>query len=104
MESIFGVKLEKKEKIVAENAAHNETLVLDGHVFDLEVLQGVGTVVATSRASRPELYRAAVDRGEHPNYIEYYTYIRDLNNDNSAVWNSLEELSQAIEHGNYIIG
>ena len=104
MESIFGVKLEKREKIVAENAAHNETLVLDGHVFDLEIRRDHTLIVATSRVSRPDLYKAAADRGERPTYTDYYTHIRDPLRDNSAVWDTLEELSQAIEHDNYIIG
>lgn len=104
MESIFGVKLEKKEKEMAENAALNKTIMVDGHVFDIEVFQGVGTIVATSRVSRPALYKAAIARGESPNYVNYYTHIRNPSDANSAMWRSLEDLSQAIGNGNYNIG
>lgn len=99
MESMFGVKLEKEDKI----AKKGKMLTLDGHVFDLETDRGDNTVVATSRISRPDLYKAAVNRGERPAYEDYYNHIRKPDDFRSAVWNSMEELLQAIEHGNYTI-
>lgn len=100
MESMFGVKLEKKEKPVKVNKA--EVIVVNGNVFDLKIGHP-GNVIATARTSRPDLYKAAVDRLERPAYEDYHTHIRRLDGFGSALWDSMAELRRAIESNNYII-
>jgi len=108
---MFGIKLEKLEKnrVEAVDVPWDEAIIIGDHIFDVKIDRVTGQVVATSRNSKPDLYRIAVNRGENPRYKDYYTHIRKPEqliagrHIYSGIWDSIEELRQAIEDNNFII-